>query len=150
MKDTDKVLVWTSVVLVSLVALCLALRGKVRHKPQLDMKGSATQQPSHAPVQTSPLVSPESTSSSQRWQRSRIGPSSLYPPPDTAGSVDSRVTQENIYTTICVPGYTRAVRPQHSVSEGLKSRLMVELNLLAVTLLEEAVGDAIWESQELP
>jgi len=33
--------------------------------------------------------------------------------------------------------------------KGLRSRLMVELNLLAVTLLEESVGDAVWESQEL-
>lgn len=55
-------------------------------------------------------------------------------PPDTAdahawqptmapGAEDTRVTQDNIATTICVPGYTRTVRPPVSYTNAIKANL---------------------------
>ena len=42
----------------------------------------------------------------------------------TPGAVDSRVTQANIKTTICIQGYTKTVRPPVSYTNPLKTRLM--------------------------
>lgn len=44
----------------------------------------------------------------------------LPDPVCTPGSIDSRVTQDNISTTICVSGYTRSVRPPVSFTNSLK------------------------------
>ena len=38
----------------------------------------------------------------------------------TPGAIDPRVTQDNIGSTICVPGYTKTVRPPVSVTEPQK------------------------------
>lgn len=49
------------------------------------------------------------------------------PLPDAActpGATDPTVTQANIATTICVPGYTKTVRPPVSYTEPLKRELM--------------------------
>ena len=42
----------------------------------------------------------------------------------TPGSFDPRVTQANIHQTICVPGYSRSVRPPLSYTEALKRNLI--------------------------
>jgi hypothetical protein len=42
----------------------------------------------------------------------------------TPGMADSRVTQANIYQTICVSGYTKTVRPPVSYTGPLKAQLM--------------------------
>jgi hypothetical protein len=42
----------------------------------------------------------------------------------TPGAIDSRVTQDNIYQTICVSGYTQTVRPSTSYTTPLKVRQM--------------------------
>src|SRR5437867_1147538 len=42
------------------------------------------------------------------------------PPAETPGAVDPRVTQGNLATTVCVPGYTATVRPPSSYTNGLK------------------------------
>jgi hypothetical protein len=41
-------------------------------------------------------------------------------PARTPGLADSRVTQANIHTTICRPGYTATVRPPTSYTDRLK------------------------------
>jgi hypothetical protein len=46
----------------------------------------------------------------------------LPDPALTPGAADPRVTQANIATTICVPGYARAVRPPASFTSALKRR----------------------------
>lgn len=48
----------------------------------------------------------------------------LPDPACTAGSIDQRVTQDNIRSTICVSGYTRTVRPPTSYTNPLKLRQM--------------------------
>jgi hypothetical protein len=50
----------------------------------------------------------------------------LPDPVCTPGVVDSRVTQDNIYTTICVRGYTKTVRPPASYTHDLKVRQIAE------------------------
>lgn len=42
----------------------------------------------------------------------------------TPGATDPRVTQANIDQTICVPGYTKTVRPPVSYTDQLKTKLM--------------------------
>jgi len=42
----------------------------------------------------------------------------------TPGEIDSRVTQENIFQTICVKGYTKTVRPPVSYTGPLKLETM--------------------------
>jgi hypothetical protein len=44
------------------------------------------------------------------------------PPAWAVGAVDPRVTQSNIYQTICVPGYARTVRPSYHYTSNLKHR----------------------------
>ena len=48
----------------------------------------------------------------------------LPDPKCTSGAIDPRVTQNNIDSTICVPGYTKTVRPPVSVTEPLKLESM--------------------------
>ncbi|MDE1763981.1 MAG: hypothetical protein KGH88_07020 [Thaumarchaeota archaeon] len=48
----------------------------------------------------------------------------LPDPNCTPGAVDPRVTQDNIDSTICVPGYTKTIRPPVSYTEPLKFKLM--------------------------
>ena len=43
----------------------------------------------------------------------------------TPGSIDPRVTQENIQTTICTSGYTATVRPSVSVTNKIKKERMM-------------------------
>jgi hypothetical protein len=40
----------------------------------------------------------------------------------TPGALNARVTQANIHSTICVPGYSSSVRPSESYTEALKFR----------------------------
>jgi len=46
------------------------------------------------------------------------------PPPDVPGATDPSVTEANIDTTICHPGYSRAARPPYSITGPRKRRLM--------------------------
>ena len=48
----------------------------------------------------------------------------LPDPKCTPGAIDPSVTQENIDSTICVPGYTKTVRPPVSVTEPQKLESM--------------------------
>ena len=50
-----------------------------------------------------------------------------FPDPNcTPGVVNPNVTQENIAQTICVPGFTRTIRPPASYTSSLKVRQIVE------------------------
>lgn len=53
----------------------------------------------------------------------------LPDPACTPGSIDPRVTQDNIHQTICVPGYSKSVRPPVSVTNGMKHQVMEEYGL---------------------
>lgn len=46
------------------------------------------------------------------------------PPRETPGAIDPAITQANIDTTICRPGYARSARPPYAVTGTLKRRLM--------------------------
>jgi hypothetical protein len=59
----------------------------------------------------------------------RIGDPGLYPR-NIPGAVDLAVTQTNIHETICVPGYTRGVRPPSSVTNRIKRERFDEERLL--------------------
>ena len=48
----------------------------------------------------------------------------LPDPWQTPGAIDPRITEANIASTICVPGYTERVRPPEDVSYRLKHELM--------------------------
>lgn len=51
----------------------------------------------------------------------------VLPDPNcTPGVIDPRVTQENIYTTICRSGYTKEVRPPLSYTGSLKRKQIIE------------------------
>lgn len=45
------------------------------------------------------------------------------------GAFDSHVTQENIHTTICVPGYSASVRPSRQWSAAAKTRLLKQAGI---------------------
>lgn len=47
--------------------------------------------------------------------------------PTIPGAVDPHVTQATIHRTVCVPGYTRRVRPSSSYTTALKKRQVVAL-----------------------
>jgi hypothetical protein len=53
------------------------------------------------------------------------GPEYAYPNLDlTPGATDPAVTQDNIRSTICVPGYTKTVRPPEQITHRLKLQIM--------------------------
>ncbi len=43
----------------------------------------------------------------------------------TPGAIDPNVTQDNIGSTICVSGYTKSVRPDVSVTNTIKTNVMI-------------------------
>lgn len=54
-----------------------------------------------------------------------VGPAQLYPDgANTPGATDPRVSQSNIADTICVPGWTKTVRPPVRVTNAIKVELM--------------------------
>ncbi len=55
------------------------------------------------------------------------------PPANVLGAVDPSVTQANINTTVCVPGYSASVRPPESWTYKLKISLMRTLRLPGTT-----------------
>jgi hypothetical protein len=46
------------------------------------------------------------------------------------GAIDPHVTQANIHQTICVPGYSRHVRPPTSYTRRIKRELLAEAGLI--------------------
>jgi len=60
----------------------------------------------------------------------KAGPVRLYPNPTrTPGAIDPQVNDYNIDSTICVPGYTKTVRPPSSYTHALKIKQMREWKL---------------------
>jgi hypothetical protein len=53
----------------------------------------------------------------------------LPDPACTPGATDPRVTQENIQQTICVPGYSKQVRPPVAVTNRIKRERMATYGL---------------------
>ncbi len=47
----------------------------------------------------------------------------------TPGAINPAITQDNIAQTVCVPGYTKKIRPPASYTNRLKARQMHELDL---------------------
>jgi hypothetical protein len=59
-----------------------------------------------------------------------IEPAPIVPHRDrTPGVIGHRVTQANINSTICVPGWTATVRPESSYTSKLKTKQMRALHL---------------------
>lgn len=56
---------------------------------------------------------------------------SLYPTSEVPGALDDTVSQENIAETICVPGYTRRVRPKVSYTNAIKRAKLAEYSATA-------------------
>ena len=53
------------------------------------------------------------------------GPEYAYPRSDlTPGAIDPSVTEDNIQSTICIPGYTKRVRPPERITNRLKHQIM--------------------------
>ena len=50
----------------------------------------------------------------------------------TPGVIDPRVTQDNIQQTICVPGYTKTVRPPASLTNNIKIKQIQEYGYIDV------------------
>ena len=47
----------------------------------------------------------------------------------TAGALNPEVTQENIAQTVCVPGYSKTIRPPSSYTSRLRAKQMREIGL---------------------
>jgi hypothetical protein len=95
-----------AIVVAFIVVLLIAVFLYYRSKPG----GARTV--SHGPVSTPSVTA-------------RAGPEYAYPNLDlTPGAIDPTVTQDNIQSTICVPGYTRTVRPPERIARRLKLQIM--------------------------
>ncbi len=71
-------------------------------------------------VSSSPSASTNIPSSSGSFSSGCHSLNGLPDPNCTPGVADPRVTQDNIYQTICVSGYTKTVRPSVSYTNKLK------------------------------
>jgi hypothetical protein len=54
----------------------------------------------------------------------------------TPGATDSRVTQENIHQTICVPDYTARVRPSSSRMRRIKRQVLADYGISGIPLAD--------------
>lgn len=54
-------------------------------------------------------------------------PTTVAPMP--LGDINPNVTQENIYSTVCVPNYSKSIRPKSSYTNKLKLKQMQQFNL---------------------
>ena len=77
-----------------------------------------------SPVQTNPTGSTSSIISTMPTVCNALDDGVLPDPKCTPGTIDSSVTQDNIYSTICVSGYTKTVRPPVSITEPQKFESM--------------------------
>jgi len=75
-------------------------------------------------VYSHPSIPVTSTPNIQSDTQCHIVNDILPDPKCTPGAIDPTVTQDNIDTTICVPGYTKTVRPPVSVTEPQKLESM--------------------------
>ena len=64
------------------------------------------------------------------------GDKSLPDPACTPGETDPRVTQATIHQTICVPGWSKKVRPPVTVTEPIKSERMAAYGMRGVSASE--------------
>jgi hypothetical protein len=71
-----------------------------------------------------PVSSSQASSSSAIPIACHIVGGGLPDPKCTPGAINPSVTQDNIKNTICVPGYTKTVRPPVSYTTPLKIKLM--------------------------
>lgn len=62
----------------------------------------------------------------------RAGATTLYPDAATPGATNPRVSQANIRTTICQPGWTAKVRPPSSYMTTLKEKQLAALGATVV------------------
>jgi hypothetical protein len=77
----------------------------------------------HAPTPDPPLFETSQATMPSGSCHARLP----FPDPNcTPGVVNPDVTQENIAQTICVPGYTKTIRPPSSYTSSLKVRQIVE------------------------
>ena len=107
---------WLLIVVVALIVLYLGLRIRTRREGKPVTSASPEKvEPLHSPVPKAEI--------------GRAGSPILYPPTQTPGAIDVRITQETIYQTICVSGFTRTVRPAWHITEAIKRQRMVELGL---------------------
>lgn len=129
MKETDKALVcFTAAVLtVGAAYIAFKVRSAKDERPLTPrtMVNKKVPQPTTAQASPHPELSPPISRVDTGLKR--IGPSSLYPPPEAPGAKDTGVTQENIPVTICVPGYSQRIRPTRSVSQAIKTEMMADL-----------------------
>lgn len=77
---------------------------------------------SHPPIQSNQVS--DQYLPYMTMQTCQIINDTLPDPKCTPGAVDPTVTQDNIDSTICVPGYTKTVRPPVSVTEPQKLESM--------------------------
>lgn len=54
----------------------------------------------------------------------RMDRASILPPRETPGATNPAITQANIDTTICRPGYAMSARPAYAITGPLKRRMM--------------------------
>ena len=131
MKDTDKALLWMLVTIVAGVAIYAGVRvhRRAKSEPVRASRTVATQTPSKASPMPAPTAAPAETQPGDQPPSPIANTRVWYPPGETPGSIDPRVTQSNIRSTICAPGYTKSVRPPSTVSRAIKSARMAELEL---------------------
>jgi hypothetical protein len=93
-------------------------------------KQQVTQNVSISPTGIPTNTIPYTSSNSSKCHALSVDPSDLQaflPDPScTPGKIDTAVTQDNIATTICHSGYTKAVRPPVSYTNTLKKQQIIE------------------------
>lgn len=115
LKTSDKALLWLLFIGVALIIVSLGLKTRAHHEAKSVSVSS--------PKVEAPRASPP------RVEIGRAGNPRLYPPAETPGAVDGRITPENIHQTICVSGYTRTLRPGRNITDAIKRKRMEELSL---------------------
>jgi len=106
------------VVIVLIVIVAAVITRSLLHKPAASSRISETASPN--PESENRLPSTESSA--------KAGEPRLYPDPfQTPGATNPSVNQANIYETICVPGWTKTVRPPSHVTQRIKRRMMANV-----------------------
>lgn len=124
-KSPDRKL-WWLIGLLSLFTLAAVLFQGNKQDSQVLQPSTSTPSLTIAQQTASPSATPILTLGKRTKTAGCVSVNGLPDKACTPGDIDSRVTQDNIQQTICVPGYTKTIRPPVSYTEPLKLKIMQE------------------------
>lgn len=118
LKDSDKALILVTAGIVTGIALISYHLISRKHNTASFVKSQSSE------LTTASVTETRTQNRIPRPVGKRVGAEALYPPADTPGRSDPNITQDNLDSTICRAGFSKAVRPARELMQRLKAERM--------------------------